>query len=356
MPSMLAPTGRRGPRPDAILPAWREQAHFAKASRRPPSRGRRGVRHLSASRSSWSWRWRRGSGLACDGAPQPSGFDDLSSIRARTISGGSASRRGLARRDRAFYMDPLYPYALAASYGIFGHDLIVVRLVQAGLGVPTCGLVALVGRRLGGRPVGVAGLVLALYQPLVFEEREIEKTGLGVFLTARPWSWPRASRWPHGRGPGPAWRGYALRGNLLLLAPLGVAYFLLAPTGGARGIRWPGGGEDCWATGQKRARLHPGLPARPRARASPEPPCLGGVDRDDLAAGPELLHRQQSLRSDRRVHARPVRQPLPGHEEADFRAMAECRGGADAARGIQLWFREGLVHIASIPRSQGWCS
>src|ERR1051325_657936 len=45
----------------------------------------------------------------------------------------------------AFYMDPLYPYVLAVIYRCLGHDLLVVRLLQAALGVATCGLVGLLG-------------------------------------------------------------------------------------------------------------------------------------------------------------------------------------------------------------------
>ena len=65
---------------------------------------------------------------------------------------------------RTFYQDPLYPYLLALFYRCFGHDLLVVRLFQAGLGVATCALVALVGRRMGagrGNSRGVAGSSLS---------------------------------------------------------------------------------------------------------------------------------------------------------------------------------------------------
>ena len=80
----------------------------------------------------------------------------------------------------AFYMDPLYSYVLAILYRIFGHDLLVVRLFQAGLGVATCALVGILGRRVGGKLVGtLAALFIALYRPSIFQEGEIEKTALG---------------------------------------------------------------------------------------------------------------------------------------------------------------------------------
>ena len=84
---------------------------------------------------------------------------------------------------RAFYMDPLYPYFLAVLYRLFGRDLLVVRLVQASLGVGTCALVAVLGRRVAGRSVGnVAALLMAVSRPAIFQEGEIEKTALGMFL------------------------------------------------------------------------------------------------------------------------------------------------------------------------------
>lgn len=85
--------------------------------------------------------------------------------------------------NRAFYMDPLYPYQLAVQYFFFGHNLLIVRLVQAGFGVATCFFVAVIGRRIGGYSVGLlSALLAALYQPLVFEGGEIEKTATGVLL------------------------------------------------------------------------------------------------------------------------------------------------------------------------------
>jgi len=85
--------------------------------------------------------------------------------------------------NHVFYTDPLYPYVVALIYRFVGHDVLVVRLFQVALGVMTCGLVAVMGRRLGGKPVGnLAALMLAVYKPSIFQEAEFEKTALGVFL------------------------------------------------------------------------------------------------------------------------------------------------------------------------------
>ena len=39
--------------------------------------------------------------------------------------------------ERAFYMDPLYPWVLGALYRLVGRDLLVVRLLQVALDVAT---------------------------------------------------------------------------------------------------------------------------------------------------------------------------------------------------------------------------
>jgi tetratricopeptide (TPR) repeat protein len=143
--------------------------------------------------------------------------------------------------DHAFYHDPLYSYFLAGIYILFGRDLLLVRLIQAALGVATCALIAVIGRRIAGRTVGhLAALFFAIYKPALFNEGEFEKTALGVFLVAvalamaiHPSLWAR-----FGAGAALALAALA-RGNLLLLAPLGALYFLTepgpAPPGEAQG-------------------------------------------------------------------------------------------------------------------------
>jgi 4-amino-4-deoxy-L-arabinose transferase-like glycosyltransferase len=128
-------------------------------------------------------------------------------------------------------MDPLYPYMLAVLNRIFGRDLMVIRLFQALMGVATCGLVGVIGRRVGGRAVGtVSAMFLALYQPLVFEGGEIEKTALGVFLITATLAFATGRS-----GASFFCAGVCLalatltRGNLLLLVPLGTVFFLLPP-------------------------------------------------------------------------------------------------------------------------------
>ena len=84
-----------------------------------------------------------------------------------------------------FYQAPLYAYFLAAIYAIAGHDLLVVRLVQAVLGSIACVLVAATGARLFTRPAGIAaGLILAVYAPAIFFDGVIQKSALDLILLA----------------------------------------------------------------------------------------------------------------------------------------------------------------------------
>jgi len=82
-----------------------------------------------------------------------------------------------------FYQAPLYPYFLALLQFLFGRDLWLIRVVQAGLGSAACVLLYWAGRSYFSRAAGVAaGALLALYAPAVFFDALIQKTVLDVLL------------------------------------------------------------------------------------------------------------------------------------------------------------------------------
>ena len=82
-----------------------------------------------------------------------------------------------------FYMAPLYPYVLAAIYAISGHNLPLVYVLQAALGVCNLFLVYLLGRRLFGHWSGLAAMVFVLlYAPLMYLESKILTETLAVAL------------------------------------------------------------------------------------------------------------------------------------------------------------------------------
>jgi len=70
--------------------------------------------------------------------------------------------------DEAFFMAPLYPYLLALMYAVFGHSLMMVRVVQSFTGVISALFLYLIGERIFNRSVAfVAALVMGVYPVLV---------------------------------------------------------------------------------------------------------------------------------------------------------------------------------------------
>jgi len=97
---------------------------------------------------------------------------------ARDIAGGTDTTG-------AFFMTPLYSYFLSFIYRLFGRDLLLVRLIQAGLGSFTAVLAYLIGRDVFDRRVGIlSGLVVATYGALIFYDCSIILTPLLVLLNA----------------------------------------------------------------------------------------------------------------------------------------------------------------------------
>lgn len=101
----------------------------------------------------------------------------------------------------AFYKAPLYPYLLGGTYALLGESTTAVLAVQALVGATSCALLAAAGARLFGVGAGLAaGLLLALYPPLVFADGLIQKSGLAVFLVcALLWLLTEATRRPAAR-------------------------------------------------------------------------------------------------------------------------------------------------------------
>ena len=83
----------------------------------------------------------------------------------------------------AFYQDPLYAYALAAIYAMAGARPEPVVLWQALLGLGIVAFVFVLGCALWDRTVGlVAGIIAALYAPLIFYETTLLRGALQAFL------------------------------------------------------------------------------------------------------------------------------------------------------------------------------
>ncbi len=142
---------------------------------------------------------------------------------ARAIAAGDWLGSGV------FYQDPLYPYAMALVYALFGADVTHVLVVQIAATALTIFLVhRLAGGLFGPQTAGVAAWSMALYQPAIFYAAKPEKACLSALgITALFWMLERVAR---ARSPGRLFSAgivlglvALLRGNaLLLVVPLAV--------------------------------------------------------------------------------------------------------------------------------------
>ncbi len=151
-----------------------------------------------------------------------------------------------SRAQGVFYQAPLYPYFLAAVLGVAGEGLNAIRLVQAVAGALACALLVVAGRFFFDRAAALlAGIVLALYAPVVFTEALIQKEALAVFVTSGLLACLGWASLP--AGPVTAWRWLAvglalgvlclLRENALLLAPVLALWLVLSGNGRRLGPR-----------------------------------------------------------------------------------------------------------------------
>ncbi|MHC4625061.1 MAG: tetratricopeptide repeat protein [Planctomycetota bacterium] len=81
-----------------------------------------------------------------------------------------------------FWQQFFYPLFLSGVYFFSGSSIVFARIAQALLGAVTCVLTYRLGLRIFGRTVGIlAGLMVALYGPLVFFEAELLAAGWASF-------------------------------------------------------------------------------------------------------------------------------------------------------------------------------
>jgi 4-amino-4-deoxy-L-arabinose transferase-like glycosyltransferase len=237
-----------------------------------------------------------------------------------------------------FFVDPLYPYLLGALYWLFGHDLLLIRLLQAAIGVATVALIAALGRRLGSRAVGnVAALMYALYAPAILNEAEIEKTAFATFFLLLAVTQAL-------RGTRPAWllSGVALglatlcRANIIVLAvPLAL---------------YVARGSNGW--GLRRAVLLLGGCALVLAPVAWRNYHVGGELVIVGSAGQNLYLGNNPYNTGGSYGRLPFVRPMPEHEEDDFRRAAEADTGHAMRSGevSRYWARAAVEHV----RAQPW--
>lgn len=88
--------------------------------------------------------------------------------------------------DTVYFRAPLYPYFLGLIYAVFGHDYVMVRIIQHFFGVATVILVYRIGKRLFDVPTGVLAAFLASVNPMLFyfESQLLFESLLAVLLLA----------------------------------------------------------------------------------------------------------------------------------------------------------------------------
>ena len=259
---------------------------------------------------------------------------------------------------RPFYQDPLYPYFLAAFYRVVGRDLLLVRMLHLALGVGTCGLVALIGRRIGGPLAGnVGALLFAVYRPEIFQGGELEKTALSVFLLTAA-LWLALQETVRARLASGVALGLAAltRGNLLLVVPLGALWFLAEPTPEPQ----EGPGAGWWPRVLGRLSGRPGRSAA--AFLAGTLLAIAPVTwRNHHVSGEWVLTvsgaGQVFYTGNNPANATggfehvPFVRSDPQFEETDFLAVAQARAGRplSAREASAFWFREALDHVADHP-------
>jgi 4-amino-4-deoxy-L-arabinose transferase-like glycosyltransferase len=245
--------------------------------------------------------------------------------------------------NRPFFFDPLYPYFLGAVYHVFGRDLLLVRLLQVALGVGTCGLVAVIGRQVGGRAVGnLAALVVAVYRPAIFEEGEIEKTALGVFLVTAALAFG-LRRSALARGASGLALGLAAlaRGNMILVIPAAALWFAVESSdenASARKIR----GALAFLVGAALA-LAPVVWRNHQVSGEWVLTTAGG--------GPNLYLGNNPWNQSGGYQYLPWIRPQSAHEANDWRAETERRFGRPvaAAEVSSYWVGEAVRYMAQHP-------
>jgi tetratricopeptide (TPR) repeat protein len=247
--------------------------------------------------------------------------------------------------DEVFYQAPFYPYFLACIYKLFDHNVSAVRTVQILIGSASCLLVMAAGLRFFSLRVGVvAGLLLAVYPPVIFFDALIQKAVLGVFFMALllftlartlnelQWQWLLAS--------GVVLGCFVLtRENALILVPVIVVWILVR----SRPKSWILKAASVAAFGVGIACVL--VPVGLRNRV------IGGefiLTTSQL--GPNFYIGNNSNADGRTAPVRPRRDD-PAFERDDSVAIAEASLGRELTPGevSRYWLERSLTYIRSQP-------
>jgi hypothetical protein len=260
---------------------------------------------------------------------------------------------------RPFYQDPLFAYLLAGLMGLVGTSFAALRIALACLGSLTPPAVFWAGRIGLGRAEGiVAGLIVALYRPSIFNDGLLEKEGIGALVAALALGWTARAARPEATRRRGVWAGLAgaawgvlslLRANALLLGPLGVLWCARSCSDGTR----RGAREGLLFAAGFGLALAPAMAINTVVADPPElllTTWQAGAN-FYIGNGPEAEGNYTKL---------PFVVDNPLYEADDFRAEAQRRTGRRLSPGevSSFWLREGLRRWQSAPaaslRLLGW--
>jgi len=133
-----------------------------------------------------------------------------------------------------FIANPFYPFILSVIYKIFSHDYLVVRVVQACVGILSCVFIWLTTKRIFGATAGLAALLFAaFYGPFLFFEGELlAEVWTVMFISLALFLFSFFTTEPKSRYSLLAFSGFAIglaclsRPNIIIYIPVAVAWVI----------------------------------------------------------------------------------------------------------------------------------
>lgn len=244
-----------------------------------------------------------------------------------------------------FFMDPLYGYVLGGLFHVFGDNLTTVRLLQVVLDSINAVLVCALASRVWDRRAGLfAGFFYAAYKTSFFYTLLVLKTTLAITaLLVFTIAIMGAGR----KGGAVRWLGLGalvgfstlLRGNFLLLAPLGILMYLV--------IEKPGAREFFKNTGSFALAIFLVL----SAMAARNYAAAGDLVFLNTQSGRLLYASNNPENLTGRYNVPSFSRPNPEDSERDFHAEAERRLGRSLSPGevSSYWRGEALSFLIKNP-------
>jgi 4-amino-4-deoxy-L-arabinose transferase-like glycosyltransferase len=172
---------------------------------------------------------------------QSSEYSDFLLVDAKTYDAWGA---GALNVEGAYWLSPAYAWFLGGIYGIFGHSLPAVGIIQIALSLGSCFLVMRLSERHFSRAAALAaGAIFALYAPLALHDVLHEKTALTAFFLLASVSfldlYAASHQMPHLAGGGFA-LGLAaiMRGNVFILAAAVGIWLIIFEYRNKNRLRW----------------------------------------------------------------------------------------------------------------------